>query len=88
MSTSMRRTRSLCCARAVSGHAAAPPMSVMNSRRLNYLVGGDEQLVGHSEAEHPGGLAVDDQFELARLHNRQVRGFGPLEDADCWCNPC
>jgi hypothetical protein len=23
-----------CCARAVSGHAAAPPMSVMNSRRL------------------------------------------------------
>src|SRR5215831_6543025 len=23
-----------CCARATSGHAAAPPMSVMNSRRL------------------------------------------------------
>jgi hypothetical protein len=24
-----------CCARAASGHAAAPPSSVMNSRRLN-----------------------------------------------------
>src|SRR6516164_2184900 len=34
MSTPMRRTRSPCCARAASGHAAAPPKSVMNSRRL------------------------------------------------------
>src|SRR5262249_34167755 len=32
----MRRMRSPCCARAASGHpaAAAPPSSVMNSRRL------------------------------------------------------
>ena len=31
----MRRIRSDCCARAASGHAdAAPPSSVMNSRRL------------------------------------------------------
>src|SRR5262245_55911440 len=31
----MRATRSACCARAVSGQAAAtPPRSVMNSRRL------------------------------------------------------
>ena len=34
MSTPMRRIRSGCCARAASGHAAAPPISVMNSRRL------------------------------------------------------
>ena len=34
MSTPMRRIRSGCCARAASGHAAAPPSSVMNSRRL------------------------------------------------------
>ena len=33
MSTPMRRIRSPCCARAASGHAAAPPSSVMNSRR-------------------------------------------------------
>jgi hypothetical protein len=30
----MRRMRSPCCARADSGQAAAPPSSVMNSRRL------------------------------------------------------
>src|SRR5215475_12088694 len=31
----MRRTRSLCCARAANGHiAAAPARTVMNSRRL------------------------------------------------------
>ena len=30
----MRRTRSLCCARAAMGQAAAPPRSVMNSRRF------------------------------------------------------
>ena len=32
MSTPMRRIRSACCARAVSGHAAAPLSSVMNAR--------------------------------------------------------
>jgi hypothetical protein len=32
--TSYRLVRSVCCARAESGHAAAPPSSVMNSRRL------------------------------------------------------
>src|SRR5436190_14713984 len=34
MTTPMLRIRSGCCACAASGHAAAPPMSVMNSRRL------------------------------------------------------
>src|SRR6516225_5961350 len=35
ISTPMRRIRSPCCARAASGHAAAaPPSSVMKSRRL------------------------------------------------------
>src|SRR6266849_1709646 len=35
MSTPMRRTRSPCCARTASGHAiAAPPSSVMKSRRF------------------------------------------------------
>jgi hypothetical protein len=32
VSTPMRRTRSPCCA--ASGHATAPPRSVMNWRRL------------------------------------------------------
>jgi len=34
MSAPMRRIGSPCCARAASGHAAAPPMSAMNLRRL------------------------------------------------------
>ena len=33
-STPMRRVRSRCCARAATGHAAAPPSNVMNSRRF------------------------------------------------------
>jgi hypothetical protein len=37
MSTPTRRIRSPCCAPAVSGHAAAPPSRVMNSRRLMRL---------------------------------------------------
>ena len=41
MSTPMRRMRSPCCARAASGHAAAaPPSSVMNSRRPMLDMGG------------------------------------------------
>jgi hypothetical protein len=35
MSTPIRRIRSVCCARAAGGHVAAPPSSVMNSRRFN-----------------------------------------------------
>jgi hypothetical protein len=35
ITTPMRRMRSVCCARAASGHAAAPPSSVMNERRFN-----------------------------------------------------
>src|SRR5262245_55046061 len=34
MSAPRRRTRSPCCARAASDHAAAPPISVMTSRRF------------------------------------------------------
>jgi hypothetical protein len=38
LSTPMCRIRSRCCARAASGHAAAPPSSVMNSRRCNQIM--------------------------------------------------
>src|SRR6266446_7600552 len=47
---------------------------------LDHLVGSHEQLVRHGEAEHPGGLGVDDQLELRRLYDWQVRGLRALED--------
>src|SRR5262249_18302254 len=48
---------------------------------FDHLVGRDEQLVGHVEAEHPGGLDVDDQLELDRLLDWQFRRLRALEDA-------
>ena len=55
----------------------------MNSRRLHSITSsaGASSVGGTVEAEHPGGLGVDDQLELGRLHDRQVRGLGALEDA-------
>ena len=72
-----------CCARAASGHAAAaPPSSVMNSRRLiRSPRRRGEQRRRNGEAERPGGLEVDDQFELGRLLDRQVGGLRALENA-------
>ena len=47
-------------ARARSGHAAAPPRSVMNSRRLtDDLVGAREQCCGYVEAKRLSSLEVD-----------------------------
>jgi hypothetical protein len=39
-----------------------------------------EQLVGHSDAEHPCRAGVDDQLKLGRLNNRQVSGLSTLEN--------
>src|SRR5262249_56082162 len=47
---------------------------------LDHLVGDGEQRRWNREAEHPGGLRVDDKLELGRLHDRQVRRLGTLED--------
>ena len=74
MSTPTRRTRSACCARAASGHAAAaPPSSVTNSRRSHSITSSAAtSSFRHGEAERLGGLEIDDEFELGRLHDRQV----------------
>src|SRR5262245_35245246 len=68
----MRRIRSPCCARAASGHVAAPPSSV---------VGAGEQRVRHVEAERPSGLEIDDQVILGGRLYRQVTRLLALEDA-------
>jgi hypothetical protein len=52
-----------------------------NASLFDHLVGNREQRRRHGEAEHPGSLGVDDQLELGRLHDRQVRGLGALEYA-------
>src|SRR5215471_16807950 len=39
---------------------------------FDHLVGAGEQHRRHVEAKHFGRLTVDDQFELGRLHDRQL----------------
>jgi hypothetical protein len=48
---------------------------------FNHLVGECEQSRRNGDAEHGGGLDVEDQLELARLYDRQVGGLRTLDDA-------
>jgi hypothetical protein len=47
---------------------------------FDHLVGAGEQRDGESEAQCLGGLEVDDELDLNGLLERQVSGFGALED--------
>ncbi len=50
-----------CCARAASGHAAAaPPSSVMNSRRFSFdhLVGAGKECLGDGQADPLAALRL------------------------------
>src|SRR5262249_11219454 len=47
---------------------------------FDHLVGARQQRRRNGEVKHPGGLGIDHQLELARLHDRQVGGLGALED--------
>ena len=47
---------------------------------FDHVVGDRKQCRRHGEAERAGGLVVDNQLKLRRLHDRQVRGFRSLED--------
>jgi hypothetical protein len=65
----IRRTRSACCERAASGHAAvAPPSSVMNSRRfIRSPRRRGRERIQEWKANRFRGFDVDDEFELGGL---------------------
>jgi hypothetical protein len=43
---------------------------------FNHLVGGEKELLGNLEPERLGGLEVDNQLELGRVLDGDVRGMG------------
>src|SRR6266446_9119346 len=89
------------CAVAPNGaSAAAPPISARSSRRFMYgwpppckrllddLVGPREDQRRDGEAERVHGLQVDDQADPPRLLDRQIGGFGALQNpADIIADP-
>src|SRR6516165_8960656 len=48
---------------------------------FNHLVGAGEDQRLDSEAERPGGLEVDDEFECGRLLNRKISRLSSLQGA-------
>jgi hypothetical protein len=50
-------------------------------RSLDHLVGDSEQRRRYDKIQHARGLHIDPQFELARLHDWQIRGLRAFEDA-------
>src|SRR5262245_26021530 len=72
----------VCCARAATGHAAAaPPNSVMNSRRfIRSPRRRGRASSADFQAKRPGGRKIDDELEFDRLHDRQVGWLGTFEN--------
>ena len=88
-STPMRRIRSPCCARAASGHAAAaPPRSVMNSRRC-MCPRKDHALCRAQSVALCDQAASEKWYTTARrfLRRRNVR-FGSKADILQCTRPC
>src|SRR5262249_31481932 len=55
--------------------------AVSYSQSFDHLVGAGEQSGWHIDAENTGGLSVDHQLELGRLHDWQGRRLRSPEDA-------
>jgi len=60
----MRRTRSPCCPRAASGHAAAPPSPAMNSRRRRQMLTWPFLAREPIEAEYHGPSASKNKIRM------------------------
>src|SRR5262245_25032652 len=54
--------------------------SQQNVSLFDNLVGLGGKTWRHLNAERPGGLEVDDELKIARLHHRQVSGLLALEN--------
>src|SRR6516164_3217149 len=55
--------------------------SLRLAHSFDHLVGESEQPVRHRQPERLGGLEVEHQLELRRLHHWQVGGFLAFENA-------
>src|SRR5262249_20501424 len=55
---------------------------ITRAASFDHLVGAGEQRRRDAQSEHPGRLSVDDQLELARLHNWQVHRLRALAGPD------
>ena len=53
----------------------------ITSGLIDYFIGAAEQRRRHGEAEHSGGVRIDDQLELVLFDNWQLRRLGALKDA-------
>jgi hypothetical protein len=67
-----------CCARAASGHAAAPPITDMNSRLFIAAPKGQDKAAAEAAGETPGGrLILSRRGAWAAIITRRARpGFG------------
>src|SRR6516162_2171286 len=62
-------------------HVRFVPKADITSGLIDYFIGAAEQRRRHGKAEHSGGVRIDDQLELVRFDNWQLRRLGALKDA-------